>query len=117
MTDETWLEELIGATLIAVKKHDGDLDLETDRGLFRCEAEGACCAYAFVESIECPDLGGGAAIIKGWHKSCRSEESKGEYIDFDFYCIQTTAGYVDIELRTEHNGYYCGWLNAPHEVV
>ncbi len=34
----------------------------------------------------------------------------GDVVDTEFISIQTHAGDLDFELRTEHNGYYCGYI-------
>ncbi len=40
----------------------------------------------------------------------QSNGSFGDVIDTEFISLQTHAGDLDFELRTEHNGYYCGYI-------
>lgn len=44
------------------------------------------------------------------------EEQGGEVTDSEYYVLTTDAGDCKIELRVDHNGYYGGWLNGPHDV-
>jgi len=105
------IKDLLGLTLVKTEIVDGDLHLHTlESGVGVFKAYGDCCAHAYVESInESAVL---PAKILGWeHKSHRSENDKyGESLDYDFYTMKTESGYIDVELRTSHNGYYSGAL-------
>jgi hypothetical protein len=63
------------------------------------------------------DLLRGAKVLsaedKGWsdNRSAGPEEY-GEVLQDGFYTIQTDRGYIDIEVRNSHNGYYGGSFNA-----
>jgi hypothetical protein len=107
-------DELVGLTLLEIEQVGDDLHILTkEKGLGVITAEGDCCAHAFVESIN--NSATLPAVITSWEHRDSERESDidewGECLDYDFYLIKTSTGFIDIELRTAHNGYYCGWLN------
>lgn len=57
-------------------------------------------------------------IIKIYESSSEDIDD-GLVIDTAFYSIQTHGGDLDLELRTEHDGYYSGRIKflseIPHE--
>jgi hypothetical protein len=57
------------------------------------------------------DILRGAEVLavedKGWGEN-RSDEEGYEVIQDGFWTIRTDRGYIDIEVRNSHNGYYGG---------
>ena len=81
---------------------------------------GDCCNAVWVNHIsgvdiiagETPfDLLRGAVVTavedKGWTGD-REDVEGHEYVSDGFYTITTDRGYIDIEIRNSHNGYYGG---------
>ena len=103
-------EHLKGLTLLSIRVVDCDIQLVTkEKGVGIIEAEGDCCATAWVESINPCSL---PAVITDWeHRSGHSEDEDTHHqLDYDFYMMSTTQGYIDIEMRCSHNGWYSGRL-------
>ena len=102
---------LEGRTLTGVRKsEDGErLVLSFDDGDETWEAEGDCCANAWVESINI--MATLPAVLTGREeRELDAQEVDHEVLDVCFYSLRTSTGHVDIELRVGHNGYYGGWL-------
>ena len=57
------------------------------------------------------DLLRGAEVLaveaKGWDEN-RSDEDGYEVVQDAFWTIRTDRGYIDLEVRNSHNGYYGG---------
>ena len=53
----------------------------------------------------------GATVVsvedKGWSEN-RDDEDGYEVVQDGFWTIRTDRGYIDIEVRNSHNGYYGG---------
>jgi hypothetical protein len=103
-------EELFGLTLLETKIEGIDLHLLTkERGWAVFEAWADCCGKPWVESInESAVLP--AKILDWERKSHRVEEDGYMQVDYDFYTLKTDKGFVDVDMRTRHNGYYSGRL-------
>ena len=92
------------------------LTINTNKGDFVFKAEGDCCANAYI--AEYPDTEENSACknsIIEWFEgdgvtSTNDDESYGETVDTEFYTLQTDTNFIRFTLRTEHNGYYSGWL-------
>lgn len=82
------------------------------------EAEGYCCADAWIEAID--DLGFKGPLLEFGHdpdkQDSSTENADFDVLDINFYCAKTERGRLLIELRTSHNGYYGGYL-TPREVM
>lgn len=52
-------------------------------------------------------------ISKGWSENVESEDY--EVIQDGFWTIHTSRGYIDIEVRNSHNGYYGGSVEFNEE--
>ena len=65
------------------------------------------------------DLIRGALVLKtedkGWGEN-RSNEDGWEVVQDGFWTIHTDRGYIDIEVRNSHNGYYGGHVRHNEEV-
>ena len=61
----------------------------------------------------------GATVVevedKGWSEN-RNDEDGYEVIQDGFWTIRTDRGYIDIEVRNSHNGYYGGSVHYIEEV-
>ena len=118
------MERLIGHKIKSITlDNDGYvLTIVTDRSTFKYVTEGDCCAYAYINDFdqEAANALCGHIVHKvGTYGFCSIEDAYGEAVDTQFYSIQTHGGDLEIELRTEHNGYYSGWISflseTPHE--
>jgi hypothetical protein len=91
---------------------------------YRFDTENDCCNSVWfnhvngVESVlgegNSFDLLRGALVTgaedKGWSEN-RDDEDGYEVIQDGFWTIRTDRGYIDIEVRNSHNGYYGGSVN------
>lgn len=115
------LEELVGHKIEKISFDELVITLVTDKGKYEIYPEGECCAHAYIYSFDEES----ARIIEGRiiHQFCTygfhsddgtsiEEDIYDRVVDIEFYSIQTHGGDLDIELRTEHNGYYGGYLRV-----
>ena len=115
-------QDLVGHRLLALREENETLLIETDKGKYRCTAEGDCCARAFVSSVvNAADILGHeitAVEIKDAPDGYTdpTDPTTDEARDIDFYTFVTAVGRADVILHTDHNGYYGGWLNAPEYI-
>jgi hypothetical protein len=91
------------------------LHITTDEYRYYFVAEGDCCAHAYILPPADEDVKAviGQQVVRVTREAM-DQQSGGEYgevIDTEFISIQTHAGDLDFELRTEHNGYYCGYIS------
>lgn len=89
------------------------LHITTDEYRYYFVAEGDCCAHAYILTPADEDVSAiiGQRVVKVMRESVDQQSgSFGDVIDTEFICLQTHAGDLDLELRTEHNGYYCGYI-------
>lgn len=89
---------------------------------FRYDTDNDCCNSVWVNHISGVDVVGkgdvfellrGALVLsaedRGWSDN-RDSEDGYDVIQDGFWCIVTDRGYIDIEVRNNHNGYYGGSL-------
>ncbi len=107
-------EELVGQTVrdLSLKDDGTTLIIKTDKYKYTFVAEGDCCAVAYVLPVEEDDL---KAFLGNKVVQANVGEYKSEVLDYgqtdtEFYHLRTHGGDITLELRTEHNGYYSGWL-------
>lgn len=88
---------------------------------FRFDTENDCCNsvwFNHINGVETVlgegnsfDLIRGALVLdvedKGWGEN-RDDEDGYEVVQDGFWTIRTDRGYIDIEVRNSHNGYYGG---------
>lgn len=92
----------------------------TEGKWFRWNTENDCCNSVWVNHITGVNAVGdgnvfdilrGALVLdsedKGWGEN-RSDEDGYEVVQDGFWTIKTDRGYIDIEVRNSHNGYYGG---------
>lgn len=92
------------------------VSIKTEEWKYTYEAVGDCCAAAYIAEFNFADL----AEILGKEVvavDSRFYSKRGDWMttDTEFYTIKTHSGDVEIELRTEHNGYYGGRLELISE--
>ena len=93
-------------------------------GFYTC---GDCCNNVYVNHFSGAgvvgegnsfDLLRGALVLaveeKGWSED-RADENGFEVIQDGFFTIRTDRGYIDFEVRNEHNGYYGGHLEEEDD--
>lgn len=108
-------KELVGQSVSEITLEDDGrkLILRTNRFRYTFLAEGDCCAVAYVLTPDKEDLKAflGNEVMQA--TSSRISVPNGDYgdcTDTEFYNLRTHNGDLTLELRTEHNGYYSGWL-------
>ena len=117
-------EELIGHRINGMfLANDGwTLIFRTTQGKWlRWDTENDCCNsvwFNHITGVECVgegnvfDLIRGALVLdtedKGWNDNRNGDEHGYEVIQDGFWTIRTDRGYIDIEVRNSHNGYYGG---------
>lgn len=92
----------------------------TEGKFFRYDTENDCCNSVWVNHITGVDILGegnefdllrGALVTgaedKGWSEN-RDDEEGYEVVQDGFWTIRTDRGYIDVEVRNSHNGYYGG---------
>ena len=95
---------------------------------FRYNTGNDCCNSVWVNHITGVDAVGkgnsfdllrGALVIgaedKGWGED-RNDEDGYEVVQDGFWTIRTDRGYIDIEVRNSHNGYYGGSFDEDENV-
>lgn len=93
-------------------------------GFFTC---GDCCNSVYVNHFSGADVVGegnsfdllrGALVLgveeKGWTEDREDDDGYGCVQD-GFFTIRTDRGYIDFEVRNEHNGYYGGHLEEEDD--
>lgn len=96
----------------------------------RWDTSNDCCNSVWVNHItgvRCVgeghvfDLLRGALVLgaedKGWNDNRANPEDEYDVIQDAFWTIRTDRGYIDIEVRNSHNGYYGGSFNFNEEGV
>ena len=104
----TWELEPGGEILNFIVNPGGGM-LKTEKLVYR--AEGDCCAHCWVESVN--GVPGGIVLEtedKGWTQDADSDPERDSVNETGFWTLKTTSGYIDIETRLSHNGYYGGWI-------
>jgi len=87
---------------------------------YRFDTENDCCNSVWFNHVSGVNILGegnsfdllrGAEVLavesKGWGDD-RSDEDGYEVVQDAFWTIRTDRGYIAIEVRNSHNGYYCG---------
>jgi hypothetical protein len=108
---------------------------DTEGKWYRFDTRNDCCNSVWVNHIngvECVrktgdvfDLIKGALVIgaedKGWGENRSENDDEDDYggdvIQDGFWTIHTDRGYIDIEVRNSHNGYYGGDLEESEDSV
>ena len=94
-----------------------NLVVVTDTHRFTYRAEGDCCAHAYILSPDKADVESiiGHRVIQVESSDFTSVEDEYETVDTEFISIKTQFADLDLEMRTEHNGYYGGWVQFVSE--
>jgi hypothetical protein len=108
-------KELAGQTVraITLEKEGQTLIIKTDKYKYTFAAEGDCCATAYVLEPDEEDLKNflGNKVVQATSSAIKVvNDDFGNQTDTEFYNLRTHGGDLTLELRTEHNGYYSGWL-------
>ena len=110
------MENLVGHIIREVDLSDNGFNLiiKTESHKFIYRTEGDCCAHAYILELRPNDVADiiGHEVVSVIRNGFSKEDSSGYgQTDTEFISIQTHNGDLDLELRTEHNGYYSGWVN------
>lgn len=111
------LKVLVGMVLEKAFKSNDDVYLVcSDQSVVRLRPEGDCCANCFIAGATLTDVLSGATVTAVEDLEEHSED-KGcdSVVDTWAHRIHTSRGTCTLEMRTEHNGYYRGWLNVDTE--
>lgn len=93
----------------------------TEGKLLSYYTAGECCNVVYINHMSGVnavgdgnpfDLLRGALVLevedKQWVDVVNTDEESYEVIEDGFFTIKTDRGYIDLEVRNEHNGYYGG---------
>lgn len=96
---------------------------DTEGKMYRYDTANDCCNTVWVNHITGVDCVGKGDVLelmrgalvtnaedKGWGDN-REDEDGYEVVQDGFWTIHTDRGYIDIEVRNSHNGYYGGSFN------
>ena len=112
------MERLVGHIIRDIQLEDNGerLVISTDEYKFHYLTEGDCCAHAYLLDLDKKDVESilNREVVGTSTESVSTETIDWGQVDTDFYTIKTHGGDLNLELRTEHNGYYCGWLKHSH---
>lgn len=132
----TVFRDLIGKRINAVFLARGNWTLvfrTTDGKFYRYDTSNDCCNSVWVNHIsglnilgngDCFDLLRGVLVTgsedkewtdsRAWTKADGGEG--GDVIEDGFYSLHTDRGYIDIEVRNDHNGYYGGSFDYTEDL-
>lgn len=101
----------------------------TDGKYYRYDTENDCCNTVWVNHMTGVNILGegnsfdllrGALVTgcedKGWGEN-RSDEDGWEVVQDGFWTLKTDRGYIDVEVRNSHNGYYGGSFNFNEDGI
>lgn len=96
----------------------------TEGKLMSYYTAGECCNTVYINHMSGVNVVGdgntfdllrGALVLgaedKEWVDVVLEDEDYHEVIEDGFFTIKTDRGYIDLEVRNEHNGYYGGHVN------
>lgn len=113
-------KELIDKKIINVYLNDVRNILlfeDSNNILYSYECYGDCCAISYIASFSNIQALLGEIIFKVDLKESKREGIEDGVIDTCFYTISTNKGFIDFDLRTEHNGYYYGWIEYNPNLI
>lgn len=105
-------EDLVGKTITAVYLNDGGECIQfklSDGTRLSWDAVGDCCAHAYFYQLENFEWLIDEVVLGVKNQPSTSQSVEWGELDTEFITIATRKGEATIEMRTEHNGYYCGW--------
>jgi hypothetical protein len=113
--NDQYLRHLVHKTILEVENvtpGDDTIAIRTNEGIYSFVTENDCCNKVWIEHLE------GVELIIGKEVTDIIRKTTGVYESIDgggveeaiLYTIVTTGGYLYIELRNNHNGYYSGKL-------
>lgn len=114
------LESLIGKTILSafINESNDAVVLKTDDGDYYLRWEGYCCASCYIAHINGSENLIGSKILSAetseWSDVSRNKDDY-EVLETMGTKFRTSKGYVDIETRLSHNGYYSGMINVSKE--
>lgn len=114
---EVNLDALVGLTVEAAYRAEEDIWLVSiDGRTVRLRPHGDCCAYCYVAGATLTDALLVATISSiedlGVDSVQAEADDYGETVDTFGHRFHTSRGTCTLDMRTEHNGYYSGWLCA-----
>jgi len=109
------MRQLIGHTIrkITLDPDGYYLTFVSDTHELVYRSMGDCCAHAYILPLEATDIAYflGQTVISVTESDVTSkDDNECEVIDTCFYTVKSQFADLDLELRTEHNGYYGGWI-------
>lgn len=118
-------KNLIGKRINGIFLGDDNWTLifrDTDGKYYGYTTSGECCNSVWVNHMSGVHLVAskdnsfdairGALVTgsedRGWTDAQSTDPNSWDVIEDGFWCITTDRGYIDIEVRNSHNGYYGG---------
>ena len=102
----------------------------TEGKLMSYYTAGECCNVVYINHLSGVNILGdgnpfdllrGALVLevedKQWVDVVNEDEESYEVIEDGFFTIKTDRGYIDLEVRNEHNGYYGGHVGETDVLV
>lgn len=114
------IKSLVGKKVLSALINDEKdaIILNTDDGNYFLKWQGDCCAQCYIAHFNGADLLVGATILEAentqWSDISRNDDDL-DVLETMGTKIKTDKGYVDIETRLSHNGFYSGMVNVSKE--
>ena len=103
--------ELEGVFIEDIKLLESNLlSIKTNKGEYQYKCYGDCWSNAYFADINNFKGFEGAYVEGVSDKFPTSKEIVMGVMDYNFYTLFTDKGSFDISMRTEHNGYYYGYI-------
>ena len=129
------LNKLVGKRINGIflnEDHNKVVFRTTEDECFGFYTAGDCCNTVYINHFQGEDVVGegntfdllrGALVLateeKEWVQIDEGDEDPDRWVDScvedGFFTIRTDRGYIDFEVRNEHNGYYSGHLEETEE--
>jgi len=108
-------KKLIGKNIEKIKIADDKESFSiqfSDGTIAKFNAEGDCCSYSFIESIDNDELRGEIVSIEDIELDC--EGADDPYTSYYGLKIITNKGHCVVDYRNENNGYYGGYIELEY---
>lgn len=112
------MSDLVGKKVLSatVNSEKDYVKLETDNGAYYLTWNGDCCSRCYIASASGTDALIDATILEVRDDEWKTiKDSDLEVINSMGTTIKTDRGYVTLETRLEHNGYYSGRIDVSKE--
>lgn len=114
------IENLVGKKITSMFLHEDKKSIKlltTTNMLYTLSWWGDCCSDCYIETLQNHDALRNAEITSIEHKTYKVTRDMCDVIESMGTTIKTSKGYVDIETRLEHNGYYSGYVHLSEDDI